>query len=134
MKKILFILAAIALVLTGCTSGGPTKIKAKEMTKLLDADETLVLYVGLSVCSACKIYKPVVTEVMKNYDVKVYYVESDTDDVEDVKTLIDKHLGDVQYTPTTLIFEDGVLVDSKVGALDYLALKNWFVKNGVITE
>ena len=38
MKKILFILAAIALVLTGCASGGPTNIKAKEMTKLLDAD------------------------------------------------------------------------------------------------
>jgi len=134
MKKILFILAAIALVLTGCTSGGPTKIKAKEMTKLLDADETLVLYVGSSVCSACKSYKPVVTEVMKNYEVKVYYVETNTDDADDIEALIEKHLGDVEYTPTTFIFKDGVLLDSKVGALEYLALKNWFVKNGVITE
>lgn len=134
MKKILFILAAIALVLTGCASGGPTKIKAKEMTKLLDADESLVVYIGSSFCSACKVYKPVVTEVMKNYEVKVYYVESDSDDEDDLETLIDKHLGDVQYTPMTFIFKDGVLVDSKVGALEYLALKNWFVKNGVITE
>jgi predicted bacteriocin transport accessory protein len=134
MKKILILLATMAIFLTACSSGGPTKIKAKEVTKLLDNKETLVVYIGSSICAACKSFKPVVAELIKNYKVKVYYVEKDTDQTADLTALLDKHLGDVQYTPTTFIFKEGVLLDSKVGALDYLALKNWFVKYGVITE
>lgn len=135
MKKLLLLLATMAIFLSACaTSVGPTKIKAKEMSKLLDNKETLVLYVGSSICSACKAYKPVVAELIKNYQVKVYYVETDSDTTTDLNALLDKHLGEVQYTPTTFIFKDGVLLDSKVGALGYLALKNWFVKYGLITE
>ncbi len=134
MKKILLLLATLAIFLTACaTSAGPTKIKAKEMIKLLDNKETLVVYVGSSKCSACQAYKPVVAELIKNYKSKVYYVETDSDITADLTALLEKHLGDVQYTPTTFIFKEGVLLDSKVGALGYLALKNWFVKYGVIT-
>lgn len=132
MKKILIFIATLAIFLSACSSVGPTKIKAKEMSKLLDNKESLVLYVGSSICSACKTYKPVVAEIIKNYKVKVYYVETDSDVTADLTALLDKHLGDVQYTPTTFIFKDGVLLDSKVGSLDYIALKNWFVKYGII--
>jgi predicted bacteriocin transport accessory protein len=132
MKKILVLLAVMAIFLSACSSVGPTKIKAKEMSKLLDNKETLVVYVGSSICSACKAFKPVVAELIKNYKVKVYYVETDSDATGDLTALMNKHLGDVQYTPTTFIFKDGVLLDSKVGALGYIALKNWFVKYGII--
>jgi predicted bacteriocin transport accessory protein len=134
MKKILILLATMAIFLSACTSSAsPTKIKAKDMTKLLDNKETLVVYIGSSVCSACQSYKPIVSELIKNYKVKVYYVETNSDATADLTSLQDKYLGTVQYTPTTFIFKDGVLLDSKVGALGYLALKNWFVQYGIIT-
>lgn len=134
MKKILIFIAAMAIFLSACSSVGPTKIKAKEMSKLLDNKETLVVYIGSSICSACKTYKPVVAEIIKNYSVKVYYVETDSDVTSDLTALLNKHLGDVQYTPTTFIFKAGALIDSKVGSLDYIALKNWFVKYAVIPQ
>ncbi|MHC1734383.1 MAG: thioredoxin family protein [Erysipelotrichaceae bacterium] len=134
MKKVLLILATLALLLTGCSKVGPSQVEPKEVTKMLDNNETLVVYVGYKACSACQSFKPVVTELIKNYDVKVYYVDTYESDKEDLADLIDTHLGEVEYTPTTFIFKDGLLLDSKVGALGYLALKNWFVKHGVITE
>lgn len=133
MKKILILLAMMAIFLSACaSSAAPTKIKSKDVTKLLDNKETLVVYIGASSCSACQAYKPIVSELIKNYKVKVYYVETNSDVTADLTALQEKYLGTVQYTPTTFIFKDGVLLDSKVGALGYLALKNWFVKYGII--
>ena len=133
MKKFLILLATMALFLSACaSSSSPTKIKAKDMMKLLDNKETLVVYVGSSVCSACQAYKPIVTELIKNYKVKVYYVETNSDVTADLTALQEKYLGTVQYTPTTFIYKNGVMLDSKVGALGYLALKNWFVQYGII--
>ncbi len=127
MKKLILLLAVLILFV-GCSSQkGPTKIKAKDMSALLAEKSTLVFYIGSSVCSACKEYKPIISELVENYDIKIYYVEANTDNTDDLNSLISNYLGVVEYTPHTFIFRGGELLESKVGVIEYLDLKSWLL-------
>lgn len=136
MKKLILALLVSGLLLSGCTtaSESATQIKAAEVIKLLDKGETLVVYLGASTCSACLSFKPTVKEIIKNYKIKIYYVEINNDVSADLESLIAKYLVKAEWTPTTYIFKEGKLLDSQSGALSYTTLKKWFVKYGVITE
>lgn len=133
MKKLLVLIALLVITLAGCTpSEDITMIKATEAVKRLDAAESMVLVIGVSTCSACKEYKPIIREIVKNYDVEIFYVELDSDVNADVKALVDKYLIEAKWTPTTYIFENGILVESKTGAIRYTALKDWLQLNEII--
>lgn len=133
MKKLLFLMALLVIVVAGCAPSKDIKmIKASEAVKRLDAAESMVLVIGVSTCSACKEYKPIIREIVKNYDVEIFYVELDSDSNADVKALVDKYLVEARWTPTTYIFDKGVLVESKTGAIRYTALKDWLQSNEII--
>jgi len=133
MKKSIYLILILILVLVGCgTRSNYKSIKATEATAMLDNMDSIVLVIGLSSCAACRSYKPVVEELVKNYDIVIYYVELDTDNRTDVTNLINKHLIEALYTPTTYIFKEGVLVDSVIGDIEYRRLKTWLEGNGVI--
>jgi predicted bacteriocin transport accessory protein len=133
MKKIVALVVLLMTVLAGCTtSADVTSIKASDAIKRLDAAESMVLVIGISTCSACKEYKPIVREIVKNYEVKIYYLELDSDVNTDVNALIEKYLIEARWTPTTYIFKNGVLVESKTGAIKYSTLKDWLQLNDII--
>ncbi|MBV1709591.1 MAG: thioredoxin family protein [Erysipelothrix sp.] len=133
MKKFVVIGLLLLTILAGCTTAQDvTSIKATEAIKRLDAAESMVLVIGISTCSACKEYKPIVREIVKNYDVEIFYVEFDSDVQTDVNSLIEKYLIEARWTPTTYIFKDGVLVESKTGAIKYSMLKDWLELNDII--
>jgi len=133
MKKIVALFILVMTVLAGCTtSADVTSIKASDAIKRLDAAESMVLVIGISTCSACKEYKPIVREIVKNYEVKIYYLELDSDVNTDVTALIEKYLIEARWTPTTYIFKNGVLVESKTGAIKYSTLKDWLQLNDII--
>jgi predicted bacteriocin transport accessory protein len=133
MKKFVVIGLLLLTILAGCsTAQDVTSIKASEAVKRLDAAESMVLVIGISTCSACKEYKPIVREIVKNYDVQVFYVEFDSDVQTDVNSLIEKYLIEARWTPTTYIFKNGVLVESKTGAIKYSMLKDWLELNDII--
>jgi predicted bacteriocin transport accessory protein len=133
MKKIVALFILMMTVLAGCTtSADVTSIKASDAIKRLDAAESMVLVIGISTCSACKEYKPIVREIVKNYEVKIYYLELDSDVNTDVTALIEKYLVEARWTPTTYIFKNGVLVESKTGAIKYSTLKDWLQLNDII--
>jgi len=133
MKKFVVIGLLFLTILAGCsTAQDVTSIKASEAVKRLDAAESMVLVIGISTCSACKEYKPIVREIVKNYDVQVFYVEFDSDVQTDVNSLIEKYLIEARWTPTTYIFKNGVLVESKTGAIKYSMLKDWLELNDII--
>lgn len=124
----------IVVFLVSCSSlpNGPIKIKAKNMPNLLENNEVIVFYLGSSVCSACKVYKPIVSELVRNYKVKFYYVEANTDNTEDLNMLITNYLGEVEYTPHTFIFKDGKLLESKVCVIEYPDLITWLKGLGLL--
>jgi predicted bacteriocin transport accessory protein len=133
MKKFVALFVLLLTILAGCTTANDvTMLKASDAIKRLDAAESMVLVIGISTCAACKEYKPVVREIVKNYEVEIFYVELDSDVNTDVNSLIEKYLIEARWTPTTYIFENGVLVESKTGAINYSTLKDWLQLNDII--
>ena len=133
MKKLVVSFVLLLTVLAGCTAADEvTSIKASDAIKRLDAAESMVLVIGISTCSACKEYKPIVREIVKNYDVEIFYVELDSDVNTDVNSLIEKYLVEARWTPTTYIFKNGILVETKTGAIKYSTLKDWLMLNDII--
>lgn len=133
MKRLLLILAMV-LIITGCSNSaaGLPIVSAKQVHQQLDKQETLVVVIGQSTCSACMQYRPVLKEILANYKVDMAYVELDKDKAKDVTDLVEAHLKDARSTPTTYVFKDGVLVSQFVGAMDYKKTKAYFEENGVL--
>ncbi|MDP2814335.1 MAG: thioredoxin family protein [Erysipelotrichaceae bacterium] len=133
MKKFVALFILLLTILAGCTTGNDvTLIKASDAIERLDAAESMVLVIGISTCAACKEYKPIVREIVKNYDVEIFYVELDSDVNADITSLVEKYLVEARWTPTTYIFKNGVLVESKTGAINYSTLKDWLQLNDII--
>jgi len=133
MKKFIALFILLLTILAGCTTANDvTLIKASNAIERLDAAESMVLVIGISTCAACKEYKPIVREIVKNYDVEIFYVELDSDVNTDVNSLVEKYLVEARWTPTTYIFKNGVLVESKTGAINYSTLKDWLQLNDII--
>lgn len=133
MKKFVAMFVLLLTILAGCTTANDvTMLKASDAIKRLDAAESMVLVIGISTCAACKEYKPIVREIVKNYEVEIFYVELDSDVNTDVNSLIEKYLIEARWTPTTYIFKNGVLVESKTGAINYSTLKDWLQLNDII--
>lgn len=133
MKKLTVILFVMMMVLSGCSSDdGLEKVKAEKVMERLDNDESLVVVIGQSTCSACIQYIPVLEEVIKNYAVNLAYVEIDSDDKDDVTQLVEDHLKEANATPTTYFFKDGELVKMMVGYFDYRQTKDMFESNGFL--
>jgi predicted bacteriocin transport accessory protein len=135
MKKIIGLLVVMMIVLSGCSSDkGLEKVEAKSVIERLDNDESLVVVIGQSTCSACLQYIPVLEEVIKNYTVNLAYVEIDKDNKDDVSQLVEDYLIEANATPTTYFFEKGELVGRMVGYFDYRETKKMLESNGFLEE
>ena len=95
--------------------------------------EDFILVIESDQCSACAIYMPTMEEVVKNYNVKVNYIN--------IHVLTDEQsakLATYVYTnstPLTVYFKEGVASDTHnriVGAANYDAVVESFTKNGYI--
>ena len=134
MKKItVAVLLSFFLLLQGCTpASGLPIVKAQQVVQRLENKETLVVIIGQSTCSACIQYKPIIEEILNNYDVNLAYVEWDKDNRDDVTELVINHLIEANATPTTYIFIDGELTFTRVGLMDYRQLKALLQQEGFI--
>lgn len=108
MKKVfkLCLIMISILFITGC--GGNKylkKIDYKEYHKMLDNKESFVLEIMRTNCSACQNFKPKLEEFVKEYEVTVYYI--DTDDLSDKEK--DKLFDEtgISGTPTVIFYNKG---------------------------
>ena len=73
-------------------------------------------------CGPCKMLSPIL-EKFANEHPEVKVVKVDVDDF----TSIAREYG-VTSIPTLVLFKDGVMVDKKVGFMDYNNLVKWIIK------
>lgn len=136
MKKVLILLTTIMIVaLTGCKYVGYKNISYEELTTKLNNNESFVFVIGSRDCSACTAYKGTMEEIMKDYDVSIYFIEIVDLNEEDGNKLRSQFY--YQYTPTTIFIEDGkekTTYDRIVGAADYETVKNALIKYNMIKE
>ena len=135
MKKILLLMTIVIIALTGCKYKGYQNINYEELTKKISNNETFVFVIGSRDCSACTTYKGTMEEIIKDYNVPIYFVEIADLSEEDGNKLRSQFY--YQYTPTTIFIENGkekTTYDRIVGAADYEIVKNALIKYNIIKE
>jgi thioredoxin 1 len=69
-------------------------------------------------CAKCKGYNPNIESVIKELNIQLIKVNSD-----DNKLLMSEH--SIKSVPTTLIFKNGNIIDTKIGHIEKDELKRW---------
>ena len=136
MKKVLLVLFVL-LSLTACnkkfSKGEVVTAYADEVLEKLENKESFIVYVGYDDCQSCKEFKPILNQLIENYDITIYYLPTDDKQTED-------QLNEIQYnyfyrmywTPTTYIVEDGELIAIKEQLIEYEELVEWLKEYGKI--
>ena len=136
MKKVLLVLFVL-LSLTACNKkfsrGEVVTAYADEVLEKLENKESFIVYVGYDDCQSCKEFKPILNQLIENYDITIYYLPTDDKQTED-------QLNEIQYnyfyrmywTPTTYIVEDGEVIAIKEQLIEYEELVEWLKEYGKI--
>ena len=136
MKKVLLVLFVL-LSLTACnkkfSKGEVVTAYADEVLEKLENKESFIVYVGYDDCQSCKEFKPILNQLIENYDITIYYLPTDDKQTED-------QLNEIQYnyfyrmywTPTTYIVEDGEVLALKEQLIEYEELVEWLKEYGKI--
>lgn len=137
MKKLSKYLLVIVLLLitTGCGNKYLKEISYKKYHKMLDNKETFVLEIMRKDCSACKNFKPKLEEVVKDYKITVYYIDTDKLSEEDSDKLYQET--GISGTPTVIFYKKGVeeTKSSRInGSVSTDRIIAKFKANGIIDE
>lgn len=120
MKKLLTLVMIFSLLLSGCGAKTVTEVKPSAVLSQFEQGDSFVVYLGLSYCSACKIFRSVIESSMKTEDFDVLYLEYDklmeTESyATDLDTLIKTYLEQNEtfaYTfPILYVVEKGSIID-----------------------
>ena len=118
MKRISLIIICILLLLSGCKSSGFIEIDTRTVSEKLENNDTFILYMGLSYCSACKIFRSVVETSIDKEGFNVYYLEFDKvpeDDKELLTTTITTYLEQNEVFPYSFpilfVLKEGSIID-----------------------
>lgn len=137
MKKLFkfgFILVIIIL-LTGCEKNYMKEISYDEYKKLIENKENFILEIMRTDCSACISFKPKITQVAKDYQIEIKYINTDHLSKDEYDKLFDDT--GISGTPTVIFYHDGVekTVASRInGSVSVDKIISKFKANGFIEE
>ena len=134
-KRVFFAIITICLILvTGC--GGSKYLKEisyKKYHELLDNKKTFILEIMRTDCSACKDFKPKLTEVVNDYKIEVKYINTDHLSKKELDKLYDET--GISGTPTVIFYNKGKeeTVSSRInGSVSVDKIISKFKANGYI--
>ena len=138
MKKKIIVILLLLLLISGCkkfTKGEIITANADVILEKLKNKESFIVYIGYDDCPSCKEYKPILQQLIENYDVTIYYLPTDNKEYED-------QLNEIQYdyfyrmlwTPTTYIVEEGKVVDIREKVVSYEDLEKWLNDYGKLSQ
>ena len=118
----------IALILIGILVVGKLKeegiISTKESREIVEqiknnfnSEERNVIYYASSICSHCMELTPILKEIANEYDMDYYYVDSQDLNKKQIAEVTEL-LGIEDRTPTTVVVENGKVVDKFIGSTD----------------
>lgn len=142
---IIFGVAFFASELKGCTKEVVEKAQLTSITmdnfdELWNGEEVSVIYLAKDDCGYCQQQKPVLIDVMTEYDIVVNYLDVNTLDNDAANTLYEKY-GSFQEenygvdgirTPTMLFVSGGKLLYQTLGVIDEAGLIEYFTNYGLI--
>ena len=111
LNKVIVLVSILILVIAGLLFSDVLgnkylkEIKYDEVIEKMNNKESFVLLLSQTTCSHCKDYKPKLAKVAKEYELVVYYLETDLLDKETYNDL-KKHFS-FNGTPTTIFITEG---------------------------
>ena len=104
------ILLVFMFILSGCDIKLTKKSYMKEISykkyhELLDNNETFILEIMRTDCSACIKFKPIITEVANENKIQVKYINTDSLTEDEVNSLYDET--GISGTPTVIFYIKG---------------------------
>lgn len=152
MKKKIGIIAGIAIILaalglfgyaiivsaieTAAKDKTLIELSYKELEKKINNKDTFILVITQTKCSHCAQYKPVLKEVLYEYDLKAYEVDEEKLSKKELGKL--KNIANISGTPTTVFIVDGEEVTTSSRLRGGITNKNIIIKRlkaqGYITE
>lgn len=134
MKKCILLLLPF-LILCGCSKKEYQEITMETLLKKVEQKESFILFIGATSCTHCTSYKSTINEVVKDYDITIYYIDVDTLNSTQNSTL--KSLTPYQGTPTTVFIKNGKEESTYqriIGERDYDYVVNKLKRNGYIKK
>lgn len=115
MKKLLYCILILIPLLGGCGNKLTTyeEISYDEFTKKIENKEDFILFIGSETCQHCAAFKDTVNSVVKNYQIKIYYIDInkfDDSEKNKFKTIIN-----FNATPTTVFIKNGLELTDENG-------------------
>lgn len=112
-------------------------IDSKEGLNKIVSNGKVILFVAQSSCDYCKQFSPTVNALKNNYNLKVYLVMVDK---IDFNNLINDdsdfanffNTNDDWGTPTLLLYDNGIIINSIIGQISYEELKTKLKENNFI--
>ncbi len=75
-------------------------------------------------CGPCRIFSPIIEETEKEFEGKIKFAKLNTDDNQETAGKFN-----IMSIPTVLLFKDGQVLATSVGALPKESFKKWLQKN-----
>jgi thioredoxin 1 len=93
-------------------------------TEVLNAKTPVLVDFWAPWCGPCRQLSPIIDEIAKDFAGKIEVYKCNVDDNPETPSQFG-----VRGIPSLMIFKDGKLVDSKVGASPKASLSEWITKN-----
>jgi len=115
------------------TEGQVTSMAASEWIEQSKGDDVMVTVFAQTTCSYCEQYKPIVTEVIGEEKVDIYWFDLDTLGEDDYNSLVEAY-SDLsgQGTPYTLITQSGKKIGEISGYVEKESLVSKLQEVGAI--
>lgn len=103
----MFVVISLTLFTTACGNKLTTyeEINYPKFNSMIGEKQSFVMFIGSTTCPHCDLYKETLNEVIKKYQVHVYYIDVSklSSDENNKLKLIANYTG----TPTTVFIENG---------------------------
>lgn len=111
------------------------EIDIENYLKLIKSNGKHIIFIGRETCSWCQKYKPIMKSVAEEYNITLYYIDTDkfVNDDWNRFTSSEKYLQEEKWgTPLTFLYSDGKLVDIIGGYVEANDVYDFLQKYGVI--
>ena len=110
-----------------------TKELMNEFKEYFNSKERAVIYYASSECGYCELQKPILETIADDYDMDYLEIDSTTLGANQRQEILAK-LEIEHATPTTVIVQNGKVIDTAVGYTDGSAYVEFFASNEIIPE
>lgn len=137
MKKTfkVFLIMIGCLLLSACSKGSYKEVTYEELMNKFSNKDSFIITLEAGSCINCDMFKDTITDIIKKYNVTIYYI--DLDKVNDAEYGMLKSMFDFTGTPTTINIVEGKenTASPRIrGRSDYLEIKNRLISWGYIKE